>query len=335
MWTDRPIEPEDLSSFAPPGTDLGTLAGRCFALLSQQERAWPRLRQGVEALARIRQRHIDLNAWPVMIQFNPARAASSLADVAPAAIARRPCFLCAENLPPEQRGIRRGRYVLLANPAPIVRGHLTLVYERHVPQELMPNVDDLLRIVADLGESFTIFYNGPRCGASAPDHMHFQAAPAGQMPIEPALESGVCLHERRWPAGTWGRVLADSADASRRTRCVITLSGADETELSLVMRQVLDRLPRPDDGGEPLVNLLARRSQGRTSIILFPRLVHRPRCYFAEGPDRILLSPGVMDMAGLVITVRAEDYERAGADLIAAMYREITLPADRVIASAE
>lgn len=335
MWTDKAIEPEDLGLLTPPGIDLGTLAGRCFALLAQQERTWPRLRQGAEALARVRQRRIDLNAWPAVVQFNPSRAASSLADVAPAAIARRPCFLCAENLPPEQRGIRRGRYVLLANPAPIVRGHLTVVYERHTPQELMPNVDDLLRIVADLGESFTVFYNGPRCGASAPDHMHFQAAPAGQMPIEQALESGVCLHEPRRPSNTRVRVLADSADASRRTRCVIALSGADEAELSLLLRQLLGRLPPPDDGSEPLVNLLAQRSGGRTSVIVFPRLVHRPRCYFAEGSDRILLSPGVMDMAGLVITVRAEDYERADADLIAGMYREVTLPADQIIAGAE
>ncbi|HOW19142.1 MAG TPA: DUF4922 domain-containing protein [Phycisphaerae bacterium] len=323
MWDSKLIDIERLRAFAAEA-DLSTLGGRCLALLGQQQATWPRLAQGVASLARIETKRVELNAWPVIVQFNPGRAASSLAKVDAASIAKRPCFLCAANSPPEQRGLRAGRYVLLTNPAPIVPGHLTIVHEEHVPQGIEAGLDAFLDLSRQLGDGWTMFYNGPRCGASAPDHQHFQAAPAGQMPIERDLDAGECIAELKRPHGTRVRLLADTRNEAERTRCVFVVDGGDPGEVAGAIRSIVAALPAGQGDGEPLLNLLCRHDGRGWTATLFPRAVHRPRCYFLEGDGRMLFSPGVMDMAGLVITVRAEDFARADHAVLAGVYREVS-----------
>jgi len=323
MWDSKLIDIERLRPFAADA-DLSTLGGRCLALLGQQQAAWPRLAQGVASLARVETKRVDLNAWPVIVQFNPGRAASSLAKVDAASIAKRPCFLCAANSPPEQEGLRAGRYILLTNPAPIVPGHLTVVHEEHVSQGIEAGLDAFLDLSRELGDGWTMFYNGPRCGASAPDHQHFQAAPSGRVPIESHLDAGKCVAEARRPRGARVRLLIDADDERDWTRCVFAVAGSDADEVAGAIRSIVAGLRGGRGEDEPLLNLLCRYEGGQWAAVLFPRAVHRPRCYFLEDEGRMLFSPGVMDMAGLLITVRAEDFRRADRAVLAAVYREVS-----------
>ncbi len=327
MWDSRVIDPGRLRPFATHGR-LHTLPDQCVALLAQQRDAWPRLAQGVDSLVQVETKRVELNAWPVVVQFNPGRAVSSLAKVDAASIARRPCFLCAANCPPEQEGLRVGDYMVLTNPAPIVRGHLTIVHQQHVAQAIGPNVGSLLMLARQFGDGWTFFYNGPRCGASAPDHMHFQAAHAGQTPLEREVSRGVCVLEKRLGSGARVSIMTDALAEERRTRCVILVDGRSADDVAAAVKGIIDGLPPGSDGGEPLVNLLAVHRGEEWHVTVFPRAVHRPRCFFADGDGQRLFSPGVMDMAGLVVTVRDVDFRAADAELLAVVYREVSQPVD-------
>jgi len=332
MWDDKRIDPARLCRFAGRAEPL-SLAERCRALLAEQRSVWPRLAEGCEALDRVETKTVQLDGWPVTVQFNPARAASSLARVDAASIAQRPCFLCVQNTPPEQRALLVRDYVFLANPMPIVPGHLTVAHARHIPQAFLDHVDEFLRCCCDLGGAFTLLYNGPQSGASAPDHMHWQAAPAGSTPIERCNQDCAVLTQVITRAGTRVALRADANDERQRSRLLFVICGRHESDVARVMRALVEGLPQPGAGGEPLMNLLAHYQDEAWTIILFPRAVHRPACYFAEGPSQMLLSPGIMDMAGLVITIRREDFDRADRNVLAAVYREVTCPAERCFAA--
>lgn len=323
MWDKKLIDIAGLRPFAVNG-DLSSLGGQCLALLAQQQAAWPRLAQGVASLSQVETRPVELNAWPVTVQFNPGRAVSSLAKVDAASIAERPCFLCAANSPPEQEGIRAGKYILLTNPAPIVPGHLTVVHEQHVLQNIDANLDMFLELSRQLGDGWTTFYNGPRCGASAPDHQHFQAAPAGQMPIEHHLQAGECIEEIKLSHETSVRLVADARTEAECTRCLFRVVGADASGVTTAVRSLVRALPRKDGDVEPLLNLLGCYRGGVWTACLFPRALHRPPCYFVEGDGQMLFSPGVMDMAGLFITVREADFRRADREVLADVYRQVS-----------
>ena len=177
-----------LSAVYPGKGDSPPLFEVAAGFLDRQKEKWPGLAEGYAALEALRVREIRGGRWSVKVQFNPRRIVSSGARVDPESIRRRPCFLCREHLPPEQRAILyRETYLVLCNPVPIFPGHLTIAHCRHLPQSLPDNLEMFLRLAADFGPRMVVFYNGPRCGASAPDHLHFQAAPAGLMPVEKEL----------------------------------------------------------------------------------------------------------------------------------------------------
>jgi hypothetical protein len=310
-----------------------TLAEQCRALLEEQRSVWPRLAQGCDALGRVETRIVELNAWPVTVQFNPARAASSLAKVDAASIAQRPCFLCVRNSPAEQRGLLLGDYVFLANPMPIVPGHLTVAHVRHVPQSYLDHLDEFLFCCRELDEGYTLYYNGPQCGASAPDHMHWQAAPSGSTPIERCLDRGVFSAEVDLAEGTRVSFRADANDDLERTRLLLIIRGRHEPEVARAVRAIVAGLPRREAAAEPLINVFASYRDGLWTVAMYPRAVHRPACFFAEEPARMLLSPGIMDMAGLLITVRREDFDRADRSVLAAIYREVTCSPEQCLAA--
>jgi hypothetical protein len=157
-------------------------------LFKQQEHAWPRLQEGVAALQKVEIRNIQCSGYDVQLQYNPKRIQSTGAKVDAKSIQERKCFLCLANLPLEQQGILyKNDFLLLCNPAPIFHHHGTIIHIHHIPQAIEDQIEVVLSLAKDLAPSFTIFYNGPKCGASAPDHLHFQASPAGKIPIE--LES--------------------------------------------------------------------------------------------------------------------------------------------------
>jgi hypothetical protein len=316
-----------------------TLPGLCANLLEQQKSRWTALADGVAALDHVRVRELrgrDFTATQndtgaqnlVSLQFNPARIISSAAAVDPQSIKERPCFLCLGNLPVAQKGILyRQAFMILCNPFPIMKRHYTISKVDHAPQALAENVAFLLELAKDLSPDFNVFYNGPRCGASAPDHMHFQAAPAGLLPFEKELQKedngqrstnifGVSICR----AGTFGRevlVMEGSKPAN-----------AVETALLAVMDRLKRAIPTSD---EPMMNLLCSYREKTWRIVMFLRRKHRPDVYFRDGEERILISPGLIDMAGLVITPVEKDFAKVDAETMEGIYREISLERETVL----
>ena len=277
------------------------------AFIDSQLAAWPMARENYAALRGVRVKTLRMDGTGYRIQCNPARIVSSGARVDDRSIRRRACFLCEANRPPEQRGIRvlDGRYELLLNPYPIFPRHLTIASTRHEPQRIAPRVDDLLRL-ARLLLGYTLFYNGPRCGASAPDHAHFQAGSRGFLPIETQWKE-----QRRRLGGCGQSSLYALDDAPRRT---LVIDAGSETEAAALLRTACRALPLPPGHDEPMMNLLCLYEARRWVLFLFPRRKHRPACYDAPGDARLLCSPASVDLGGVFILPVERDFERTDAD---------------------
>ena len=302
------------------GRDKGPrLSGMSAELLAKQKETWPALQGGYAALRASLLKEMDAGAWKVRIQCNPHRMVSSGANVDPDTIRKRPCFLCPENRPVEQKAILyRDSYHVLCNPAPIFPSHLTISHVRHIPQSLHENIEAMLLLADDFGPEMNIFYNGPHSGASAPDHLHFQAAPSGFMPIEEELAT---------PAGKAKHRSIGKVDVFRTTglgRGVLVIRGNHDGAIVSMVKRVLAVL-----GGmtaaeeEPLLNVFCRRLEKGWQLLIFPRLKHRPDAFFREGEQQLIVSPGSADMGGVIIAPRERDFHRITADIVASVYSEV------------
>jgi hypothetical protein len=274
---------------------------------------WAAARQAYAKLADIQRKTIYFSNFRMDVQFNPARVRSTTAPADPGA---RPCFLCAENRPPEQQGVRWREYDLLVNPYPIFERHLTIPSLGHIPQFLTGKIRDMVDLSAGL-PGFTITFNGARAGASAPDHFHFQAVEKGVLPSEtelPAWRDRQFLYNRE--VSVWA--------ADGYLRPAIVVEGADAGEAAQAAEQVLACLKKtmaaPD---EAQVNVLAGYASKRYTVVIFPRTARRPRQYEAPEPERFLFSPGAVELAGVAVTVRAEDFRRADAPLLAGLFAQL------------
>jgi ATP adenylyltransferase/5',5'''-P-1,P-4-tetraphosphate phosphorylase II len=218
-------------------------------------------------------------------------------------------------MPAEERGIAWGDYVIAPNPYPILPLHVTIPHREHTPQRLAGRVGDLLELAAAAGPEFVVFYNGPRCGASAPDHFHFQACAAAGLP---AFEEwpDATGHERRGRTA-FGRSMLLAASEN---------AGAVEADVNRVLELLADESP---GDVEPMVNLLATRRGKRVMAALFPRAAHRPSCYFAEGEARLAISPAALEMAGVLVVADAEQLLRADATAARHIYQEVSIEPER------
>ena len=165
-----------------PGDSLADLS---FLSLKNKNQSGGILADAYESLDSVKVREIHCDGFSTLLQFNPKRIVSTSANVDDKSVRERKCFLCLENLPEEQKGVLyRDEFLILCNPAPIFPRHFTISTVRHTPQEIGKFIGTLLSLAKELSPEFTVFYNGPRCGASAPDHMHFQASPSWSIPVE-------------------------------------------------------------------------------------------------------------------------------------------------------
>ncbi|MDZ7269436.1 MAG: DUF4922 domain-containing protein [candidate division KSB1 bacterium] len=290
-------------------------------LLDQQQATWPQLHEGYRGLANVQLRDLNHHEYAVRLQFNPRRVVSSGAKVDARSIEARPCFLCLENLPPQQQGILyHDDFLVLCNPAPIFPQHYTISHLQHQPQALAGRVETLLQLTRDFSPSFTVFYNGPKCGASAPDHLHFQACPRRVIPVETQMYEparrllvkslqGVALHKLQG----FGRE-------------VLLLTGFEAAALAAVWRRTLAAMQAvlPVDH-EPMLNAICFYEDELYHVLLFPRRKHRPQVFYREGEDRILISPAAVDMGGLIITPIEKDFRQVEAELVAEIYREVSI----------
>ena len=304
--------------------DDPALSGLCLDLLAQQKISWPLLRDAYAAQDSAQIREISANGFSVKLQFNPRRIISSAAAVDPASISRRPCFLCVENLPEAQKGILyRQTYLILCNPAPIFSQHYVVSNRRHIPQSIEKNMDAFLLLAKDFGSGLSVFYNGPRCGASAPDHLHFHAVPSDMMPIEKEIRED---RNKILIRKVEGVSILTSMSLSRP---IIIVEGKElksvETALRMAVTAMQEALPAPD---EPMMNLLCAYDGTQWRVLIIPRRKHRPEAYYREGDERILISPGMVDMGGLIITPVEKDFNAIDAEQIGNIFKEVSMDDD-------
>jgi hypothetical protein len=290
-------------------------------LLRSQIQDWELARQNYEGLKNVESKKLKLpGGSSVIVQFNPERIRSSAAKVDVKSIQERPCFLCEENRPAEQEGVAYGDYTILINPFPIFTKHLTIPHREHTLQLIAPYFPSMLDLAKELNE-FTLFYNGPKCGASAPDHFHFQAGIKGFMPVEADFREA-----------EFGKLIATLNEVEvynwhGYNRGVITFKGANAEDIASLFAKLHELLAsnQPNEM-EPMLNVLAYFEEGHYVTHVFPRILHRPECYFAEGEEQILISPASVETGGVFITPRSEDFEKISAADIAGILNQVCMP---------
>jgi hypothetical protein len=304
------------------GSDLAT---RARLLLRQQKETWALLRTGYAGLQDVRTRTIMLEGCSLRVQWNPARIVSSSANLDAESISRRKCFLCAANLPEGQRGILfAGSYLVLCNPFPIFAEHFTIPHTSHTDQRIGPSFATMLDLAHAMQKRYLVSYNGPRSGASAPDHLHFQAGEKGFLPIESEL--GALEAE--------GRVLSDTKTmrvvaTEGGLRRFIVLRAAERAPLVGALGALESALGgTTGEKEEPMMNILAWYDSGAWTVVVFPRAKHRPSAYFAQGEEKILISPAALDCGGVLTTPLEKDFNRLTEENVRVMFGEIFLAGD-------
>jgi len=303
-------------------SNRGVLVRLCNDLLKQQKLDWPQLNEGYTALESVRIRKIDCNGYSVSVQYNPKRIKSTEADLDSEAIEKRKCFLCLNNLPELQKGILyRDEFLLLCNPVPIFNRHLTFSSIKHIPQELGSSLEILLDLARDLCPDYTVFYNGPKSGASAPDHFHFQVSPWRALQVE---YDAVDMKRRKplyYKDHVAGCILMNYG------RTVLVIESTDKPRLVEFMNDILEAWKKVlGHVEEPKVNILCSYQEELWRVIILPRRKHRPDIYFLEGDDRVVISPAAVDIGGLVVIPREKDFLLADAKLVESIFAEVTEP---------
>ncbi len=281
---------------------------------------------GYASLQDVQVREVKCSTFSAWLQFNPKRIVSTNAKVDAKSINSRRCFLCVDHLPPEQKGILyEDEILVLCNPMPIFGAHYTVSHLKHLPQLIEPYLDTFLRLARDLSPQFTIFYNGAQCGASAPDHIHFQIAPADKIPIElEAVES----HRRERAGEIDGVAIFLLRDLGR---AVIVFEGTSIERVTRVIRRQLEKIKAIlNIADEPKINVICNYSTPQWRVILFPRHKHRPEVFFKEGDDKVVISPASVDMGGLIITPVEKDFNTVNANMIETIYREVSWDGETV-----
>lgn len=296
--------------------------------IKDQLSVWQLASSNFRALKTAPSREVDVFGLKCRIQYNPRRVISSTADTSPAAIASRKCFLCADNRPKEQFHLgfegRKGRnYHIQINPYPIFRGHLVIVRDEHIPQEIWHHFPDMLDFAARY-KDYLVFYNGPSSGVSAPDHLHFQAIPKHNLPLEDVVDEFLD-HP--------GEPLATVKDASLYkfdgyARGVFALKATTSKSLAKLFYRLLDCTDRGKGEEEPMFNLYAYVKNGEYRTIVVMRSAKRSHHFYSEGADHLTISPGAADIAGLFVAPFREDYDKADTALLEELLSEVCISED-------
>jgi hypothetical protein len=289
-------------------------------LVTSQLRDWELAGNNYRDLEKVIVRTITMeNGSSIKVQFNPARMRSSAARVDERSVSERPCFLCPANLPASQKALGfQELYNILVNPFPIFPRHLTIALKEHEPQLIKGRFRDMLQLARHL-EGFTVFYNGPKCGASAPDHFHFQAGSGGFLPVGKEFEFIPHTIISRNNDCT----LFSMEDYYRKT-LVLTGQNIEEIEQGFnSIYNILDAICTGPD--EPMLNILSCYEKDWWRIFIFPRKAHRPVQFFEEGARQILFSPASVDFGGVWIMPRQEDFEKPDQDLIRDIFSQVTI----------
>ena len=262
----------------------------------------------------------------VRLQFNPARIVSTGAKIDKKTLGERPCFLCDKNRPKEQMSQQIDeRFHLLVNPFPILPVHFTIPARKHQPQAIYKNYGEMHRFLS-LHSELMVFYNGPKCGASAPDHLHFQAGTSGILPLQ----------------ANWQRLsrnLTDVISLNDEEKIAVVrdfivpafviISKSEESDETLFHR-LYKSMPMRGDETEPMINIIAWRKEDEYISVVIPREKHRPEAYFAEGDAQVMVSPGALDMSGLIITPREEDFHKLTEESATTILQECGISTEKM-----
>lgn len=289
------------------------------SFIDAQRAEWPVAAKGFKGLEGVVVKEFKLKGFPVKVQFNPARAVSSGAKVDKKTIAARPCFLCLKNRDEKQKNIlwKDGKYEVLINPFPIFPRHLTIPSTEHELQTIMGRINDMFELATEL-PGFTVFYNGPHCGASAPDHMHFQAGDTDFLPIWGWVEKG-----KFKKTDTEGQSTLEVSE--NLPMKVYVIKGKDGKESDELFNRLIKTLPVPEGDIEPMLNVLAKADREDVTIVIIPRGKHRPSFYTADGEEGMMISPASVDLGGVFILPREIDFNRIDEAKLQQVIDEVTV----------
>lgn len=291
------------------------------AFINWQIDNWELAKHNYIGLEAIKKKEFHFDGFNLQLQFNPGRIVSTSAKIDAKSIGERPCFLCSNNLPKEQKALLCDtNYLLLVNPFPIFEQHFTIPHFNHIPQEIFSSFGDMLLIAKELGEKYTLFYNGPQCGASAPDHLHFQASPKNAIPIE--KQTGFLLKN--------SEVIYNSESVSiyavkNYLRNLFLIESNNIFAAQEEFNKLYNSLKEITNFHlEPLINVLVTFDK-TWRVYIFPRKAHRPKEFFFEGDEKILISPATVDFGGLLITPRQEDFDKITKETIINIFEQTSI----------
>ncbi len=308
------------SRLLPP--EGGTLNASVEALIAQQAATWPMLREAVTGLRQVAVKQFTIKGSQVFAQFNPARIVSTAAKVDATTISKRPCFLCADNLPSEEKGIAFGvRFVVLCNPFPVLPNHLVIASREHTPQAIGGNFGVMLDLARGLGDGWFVLYNGPRCGASAPDHFHFQACSREGVPLFDDFDFWLDRDSKEI-----GFVL----NSDYRFNLIACGGGERQPLVDWLERAIAHLAAVTNSEAEPMLNLIVTFQGGQWSVFILPRGKHRPGCYDAEGDAKLTISPAAIDLAGVVVVPQPDHFDRVTAEDLEVIFAEVGLNHDQM-----
>ena len=299
------------------------LSDKFDALLAQQKETWPVCLKGYNNLKTTEIKIFEFDGFIIKVQYNPARIISTSAKVEPESINGRKCFLCYNNLPEGQKGIvYKNHYLILCNPFPIFNKHFTIPSIEHIPQLIDDSFSKLLGLSKELGKDYTVFYNGPKCGASAPDHLHFQAGNSYFMPIDYEYD------DIKINLGTKlvGKENLQVFTIDKYLRKFFAFE-SNNKEILLktfeIFYNIIEKISKSEE--EPTMNILSNFENDKWRIIIFPRSSHRPLFYFSEGEENILVSPAAVDLGGILITPLEKDFVKITKELIIDIFSQVTI----------
>ena len=316
-----------------------------YKFVRDQLSRWPLACENYRALKNVQVREVEVGGLTVKLQFNPARIVSSAARLSKEDIAARKCFLCRENRPQEQMllkfdGRKGKKYHILVNPYPIFPDHLVIAMNRHTDQSIWKRYVDMLDLARKY-DGFTFFYNGPKSGASAPDHHHFQAAPKGLIPLQNDIdrlwkdirdEKEGCAGQEQNAGGL--DFLISEQDArlyhySKFTTGIFALKAETSKSAAKMFYRLLDCVELQDGDKEPQFNLFTWWQDGEFRSIVILRSRHRSHHYFSDGPDHLTMSPGCADMGGVFIVPVEDEYHKITPELLTEMVQEVSVSKDQ------
>jgi Domain of unknown function (DUF4922) len=293
-------------------------------LFNSQLNSWEFMRENYDALKNVQTKSFWFDGFKLKVQFNPGRIKSTSAQVDESSIKNRQCFLCIENLPEEQKGIKiKNDFILLCNPFPIFPQHFTISSLNHKPQRINESFGEFLELTKLLSPGYTLVYNGPACGASAPDHLHYQAGTKNFMPIEDDIQQlkndyGKIIQEDEF-------ITTSFIDDGLRKLILIESVEQQRIEKSFVKNfEVYGKISKV--GPEPMLNIISTYDEiFGWSVIIFLRSKHRPECFYKDDPERMLISPAAIDLGGIVVSPREEDFVRIDKEFLRSIFREVSL----------